>query len=185
MQELSNISTESGSLPTKSSLQDSGPPVHLQVCSRFAFATLFSASKAVKWAVKSWILTKINQKGRINHAGQEKALTELTWGREIGHLLLLNSFAEVFQCPLHPTRPNLQTCPLLMHRTHPRHFQEGPRAVKGDFCDLQSGSSGKMTYFQEVLMYTHICASDTITQSPLWSKQLFFHAHFYYFPFLE
>jgi len=40
-----------------------------------------------------------------------------------------------------------QSHPLLMHKTHPKHFQEGWKVVKEDFCDLQSGSSGIITYF--------------------------------------
>lgn len=50
MQEFSSISTDSGNLPRKSFLQGNCPSIHLQVCSMFAFATLFWTSRLVKWA---------------------------------------------------------------------------------------------------------------------------------------
>lgn len=89
--------------------------VHQYIC-RFAADLLLSlyfqspkVIKIVSGLPQKLYPHKINQKKRISHAGQKKALTQLTWWRELGCLPLLNSFAKLFQWPLHSPRPNLQT----------------------------------------------------------------------------
>lgn len=66
---------DSGCLPIKSSIQDTGPSIYLQVCCRFAFVTLFSIIKIV--SCQKLYPQKINQKKRINHARLKKTVTEV------------------------------------------------------------------------------------------------------------
>lgn len=78
----------------------------------------------------------------------------------VAQLLLPNYFSGPYV--LHGRTFKQQSQPLLMHKTHPKHFQEGWKVVKEDFCDLKSGYSGKITYFYETITYMYICTSDRI-----------------------